>query len=174
MRWTFLFLFLGVNAIPIQAQVRVWEGVLNLPAYEEGAPDPNPSFDQFAIGRFSYPYTLRKQITDQRAEHRWRAIYLENEYLKCSVLPDLGGHIYTCADKISGQPMFYANPSIKKARIGYRGAWAAFGVEFNFPVSHNWVSMSPVDLRMWATRTAVRRSPWAISTEFMEWNGPSN
>src|SRR5258708_1802806 len=41
--------------------------------------------------------------------------------------------------------MFYANPSIKKARIGYRGAWAAFGVEFNFPVSHNWVSMSPVD-----------------------------
>src|ERR1700731_3548898 len=145
MRWRVLFLFLVVNATPIQAQVRVWEGVLNLPVYEEGAPDPNPSFDQFAIGRFSYPYTLRKQITDQRAEHRWRAIYLENEYLKCSVLPDLGGHIYTCVDKISGQPMFYANPSIKKARIGYRGAWAAFGVEFNFPVSHNWVSMSPVD-----------------------------
>ena len=145
MRWTVLFLLLVVNATPIQAQVRVWEGVLNLPAYEEGAPDPNPSFDQFAIGRFSYPYTLRKQITDRRAEHRWRAIYLENEYLKCSVLPDLGGHIYTCVDKISGQPMFYANPSIKKARIGYRGAWAAFGVEFNFPVSHNWVSMSPVD-----------------------------
>ncbi|HLY19468.1 MAG TPA: DUF5107 domain-containing protein, partial [Bryobacteraceae bacterium] len=30
------------------------------------------------------------------------------------------------------------------ANIGYRGAWAAFGIEFNFPVSHNWVSMSPV------------------------------
>src|SRR5204862_5736831 len=44
-----------------------------------------------------------------------------------------------------GKPMFYANPSIKKADIGYRGAWAAFGIEFNFPVSHNWVSMSPVD-----------------------------
>ena len=145
MRWTVLFLFLVVSATPIESQVRVWEGVLNLPAYEEGAPDPNPSFDQFAVGRFSYPYTLRKQITDQRAEHGWRAIYLENEYLKCSVLPDLGGHVYTCIDKISGQPMFYANPSIKKARIGYRGAWAAFGVEFNFPVSHNWVSMSPVD-----------------------------
>jgi tetratricopeptide (TPR) repeat protein len=146
MRWTVLFLFLGVNAVPIQAQVRVWEGVLNLPTYEEGLPDPNPPFDQFAAGRFNYPYTLRKEITDQRVEHRWRAIYFENEYLKCSVLPDLGGHIYTCIDKISGQPMFYANPSIKKARIGYRGAWAAFGVEFNFPVSHNWVSMSPVDL----------------------------
>ena len=39
---------------------------------------------------------------------------------------------------------FYANPTIKKAQIGYRGAWAAFGIEFNFPVSHNWVSLSPV------------------------------
>jgi len=131
--------------MPIEGQVRVWEGVLNLPAYEEGAPDPNPPFDQFSRDRFSYPYTLRKQISDQRAEHVWRAIYLENEYLKCSVLPDLGGHIYACIDKISGQAMFYQNPSIKKAVIGYRGAWAAFGVEFNFPVSHNWVSMSPVD-----------------------------
>jgi Flp pilus assembly protein TadD len=127
------------------AQVRVWEGTLKLPVYEEGAPDPTPPFDRFATNRFNYPYTLRTEITNNRVEHDLRAIYLENEYLKCSVLPDIGGHVYTCVDKINGLPMFYANPSLKKAKIGYRGAWAAFGVEFNFPVSHNWVSMSPVD-----------------------------
>ncbi len=140
-----LFAFLFLIAPSARGQARAWEGVLELPAYEEGAPDPNPSFDQFETSRFSYPYTLRKEMTNVRATHQFRAIYLENEYVKCSVLPDLGGHVYTCVDKISGKPMFYANPSIKKARIGYRGAWAAFGVEFNFPVSHNWVSMSPVD-----------------------------
>ena len=144
-RRAFAFVFLPVFATPISGQVRVWEGVLKLLTYEEGAPDPNPPFDQFSTGRFNYPYTLRNEITDTRVEHEWRAVYLENEYLKCSVLCDIGGHLYTCVDKISGQPMFYANPSIKKARIGYRGAWAAFGVEFNFPVSHNWVSMSPVN-----------------------------
>ncbi len=144
-RCAFVFLSSLVASIPIYGQVRVWEGVLNLPTYGEGAPDPNPPFDQFATGRFNYPYTLRNEITNTPAEHQWRSVYLENEYLKCSVLPDLGGHVYTCVDKINGQPMFYANPSIKKARIGYRGAWAAFGVEFNFPVSHNWVSMSPVN-----------------------------
>jgi Flp pilus assembly protein TadD len=127
------------------AQVHVWEGTLKLPVYEEGAPDPTPPFDQFAVNRFNYPYTLRMEITNNRVEHDLRAIYLENEYLRCSVLPDIGGHVYTCVDKIDGLPMFYANPSLKKAKIGYRGAWAAFGVEFNFPVSHNWVSMSPVD-----------------------------
>jgi len=128
-----------------QAQVRVWEGTLALPTYEEGVPDPNPPFDQFATNRFNYPYVLRENLTSRRVNKDWRAIYLENEYLKCSVLPDIGGHLYTCIDKISGQSMFYANTSIKKAAVGYRGAWAAFGIEFNFPVSHNWVSMSPVD-----------------------------
>jgi tetratricopeptide (TPR) repeat protein len=127
------------------AQVRVWQGTLTLPTYEEGLPDPNPPFDQFTTNRFNYPYTLRNNLTSRRTDHAWRAIYLENEYLKCSVLPDIGGHLYTCVDKISGKPMFYANPSIKKAAIAYRGAWAAFGVEFNFPVSHNWVTMSPVN-----------------------------
>src|SRR5260221_815204 len=144
-RVALLLLFLLVTTTFATGQVRVWEGTLKLPVYEEGAPDSNPPFDEFSTNRFSYPYTLRTEITSQRVEHDLRAIYLENEYLKCSVLPDVGGHLYTCLDKISGLPMFYANPSIKKAKIGYRGAWAAFVFGFNFPVSHNWVSMSPVD-----------------------------
>jgi membrane carboxypeptidase/penicillin-binding protein PbpC len=56
--------------------------------------------------------------------------------------PDIA---FADVDKVNGKPMFYANPSIKKANIGYRGAWAAFGVEYNFPVSHNWMSLSPID-----------------------------
>jgi tetratricopeptide (TPR) repeat protein len=144
LRWVFVFA-LTLFAIPTPAQVRVWEGTLTLPISEEGNPDPNPPFDQQATTRFNYPYTLRNELTGERRNHDLRAVFLENEYLKCSVLPDIGGHVYTCTDKISGQPMFYDNHSLKKAEIGYRGAWAAFGVEFNFPVSHNWMSMSPVD-----------------------------
>jgi tetratricopeptide (TPR) repeat protein len=137
------FIFLSLSAAA--AQVRVWQGSLTLPTYEEGLPDPNPPFDQYANGRFNYPYTLRHNLTNRRVDHAWRAVFLENEFLKCSVLPDIGGHLYSCTDKISGKPMFYQNPSIKKADIAYRGAWAAFGIEFNFPVSHNWVTVSPVD-----------------------------
>ncbi len=146
-----LFCVLGLAVIltalcgSVAAQVKVWQGTFTLPTYEEGQPDPNPPFDAYQTTRFNYPYTLRTNLTGEKTDHAWRAIFLENEYLKCTVLPDIGGHLYTCIDKISGQSMFYANPSIKKAQIGYRGAWAAFGVEFNFPVSHNWVSMSPVD-----------------------------
>ena len=144
-RYVLALALFSAFALPSSAQVRVWQGTFSLPTYDEGPPDPNPPFDQFATTRFNYPYTLRTNLTARRTDHQWRAIFLENEYLKCSILPDLGGHLYTCIDKINGLPMFYANPSIKKANIGYRGAWAAFGVEYNFPVSHNWMSLSPIN-----------------------------
>lgn len=134
-----------LSLCPLGAEVRVWQGTLPLPTYQEGLPDVNPPFDQFANQRFNYPYTLRESLGAHAVVQNWRAVFLENEYLKCSVLPDVGGHLYSCTDKLSGREMFYANPSLKKANISYRGAWAAFGVEFNFPVSHNWVSMAPVD-----------------------------
>lgn len=130
-------------------RVRAWEGTLTLPTYDEGAPDVNPPFDLLQpAGRPNYPYTIRDVLTDRRRPRAWRALFLENEYLKCSVLPDLGGHLYSCTDKVNGQEMFYANGSIKVSNIAYRGSWAAFGIEFNFPVSHNWMTTSPVDFAL--------------------------
>lgn len=143
---------LRVVAAAPETAVRVWEDSLELPTYAEGPPNPNPPFDLFSFTRFNYPYTLRDALSDRRAVQKWRALHLENQYLRVTVLPDLGGHLYSCVDKVSGRDLFYANPSIKKALIGYRGAWAAVGIEFNFPVSHNWMSMSPVDF-------AVRSQP---------------
>ncbi len=154
-------LFFGVHGLclpdAVQGQqpsvvVRAWEDVITLPTYEEGPPNPNPPFDFFAPRRINYPYTIRDNLTDRRASKEWRVLNLENEYLKCVVLPDIGGHLYSCTDKLNGAEMFYANPSIKLTQIGYRGAWAAFGVEFNFPVSHNWMTTSPVDY-------AISKSP---------------
>ena len=132
----------------VAAAVRAWEGTITLPTYEEDPPDTNAPFDLFTTSRFNYPYTIRDRLTSRRVLRRWRTLNLENEYLRCSVLPDLGGHLYTCTDKVNGQDLFYANTAIKLANVAYRGAWAALGIEFNFPVSHNWMTVSPVDYRI--------------------------
>jgi tetratricopeptide (TPR) repeat protein len=132
-------------AAPDVTRVRVWQDTIQIPTYAEGPANPNPPFDLLSFGRFNYPYPLRDALTEKREVVNWRALHLENEYLRLTVLPDLGGHVYSCLDKRNGRQMFYANSTIKKALIGYRGAWAAFGIEFNFPVSHNWMSLSPVD-----------------------------
>ena len=151
-------------AAPATAAVRAWRDVIEIPTYAEDAANPNPPFDLFTVGRFNYPYPLRDALTDRRERVRWRSLHLENEYLRLTVLPDLGGHIYSCLDKRTGREMFYANTAIKKALIGYRGAWAAFGVEFNFPVSHNWASMSPVDFAV-AERPDGSGSIWVGNTD---------
>jgi len=52
-------------------------------------------------------------------------------------------------------PCFMQNPSIKESQDwAIEGAWAAFGVEFNFPVSHNWV----FDVRQWILHLRITRT----------------
>jgi tetratricopeptide (TPR) repeat protein len=162
----------SANEAKAAVPARVWQDTIELPTYEEGLPDENPPFDQFVTnGRYNYPYTMRENLTNRVAPRKWRALNLENEYLKCVILPDLGGHLYRCVDKRNGEDMFYANPSLKFARIAYRGVWAAYGIEFNFPVSHNWMTASPVDF---STSTAAdgSASVWVRNIDRvygMEW-----
>ena len=135
-----------VSTPPVaSAQVRVSAETRTIPTYEEGLPDPNPPFDLFTSTRFNYPYTLRENLTEQRTPREWRVLVLENEQLRVEVLPDLGGRLWRCIDKANGASLFYANPTLKFAQVAYRGSWATFGIEWNFPVSHNWVTSSPVD-----------------------------
>jgi len=144
-----LSIFCSIGLWTQAQQVRVWQDEIVLPTHEEGPPDINPPFDLFKRRAFStYPYTTRENLTHKRTERTWRTLNLENEYLKVVVLPDLGGRLYSCVDKSNDTEMFYANSSIKFAQVAYRGAWVALGIEFNFPVSHNWMTVSPVDFGM--------------------------
>jgi tetratricopeptide (TPR) repeat protein len=138
---------LAILTLPLLlGEVRVGQDSLLLPTYEETLPDPSPHFYVYNPAEPSvYPYTMRTGFTKRRVDHAWRALRLENEYLMCIVLPDLGGHLYSCKDKLNGQEMFHANPSVKKAAVGLRGAWVAMGIEMNFPDGHTWVAVSPVD-----------------------------
>lgn len=135
-----------LSVVPLPAAVRVWQGSIAIPTYAEGPPDENPVFDYFRPQEGTvYPYTMRNVLTQDRSKKEWRTVEIENEYLHCTVLPDLGGRIYSCIDKLNGHDLFYANPTFKKVLVGLRGAWVAAGTEFNFPVGHSWMSISPVD-----------------------------
>ncbi len=133
------------SATPVSSVVKAWEDTISLPTYDEGLPPEDPPFDMFRYENWLYPYTMRTQLgTTARAE-AWRVIHLENEFLACSVLPDLGGHLYRCIDKANGHDVFHPALSIKKASVAPRGSWISTGIEFNFPVGHSWDTVSPVD-----------------------------
>ncbi len=125
--------------------VRVREGRLALSTYDEGPPAPNPPFSAFSTGYFpDYPYTVRAQSGQISHKVEWRVITLENEYLSCRVLPDLGGHLHGCTDKITGREIFYANPAVRRG-LGDARAFIATGIGTSFPIAPSRVGSSPVD-----------------------------
>jgi len=108
--------------------VEIREETLELPTYVWGPPDPNPPFQRKGGGSI-YPYPLLDDLGEDARPVRYRALVTENEYLRVTVLPDLGGRIYSALHKPSGQQVFHRNSVVKPGLIGLRGAWVSGGVE---------------------------------------------
>ena len=126
------------------AGVRSWEGSLSLPTYA-WYDDVNPVFAPYE-GRIYYPYTRQEHIAKTSAPRTYRALFLENEYLRVVCLPELGGRIHSVLDKSTGEEMFHRNDVIKPALIAMRGAWIGGGIEWNpGPHGHTVTIVSPVD-----------------------------
>ena len=145
------FLVIVLTAIPLQgdSSVKVWEESLVIPTYRIGRPDLNPIFYtgrayQGAKGPV-YPYPLLDKLTDIREDKTYKALYLENDYIKICVLPEIGGRIFSALDKTNNYDFFYRQHVIKPALIGMLGAWISGGVEWNFPHHHRATGFMNVD-----------------------------
>ncbi|MDH4208405.1 MAG: DUF5107 domain-containing protein, partial [Anaerolineae bacterium] len=72
----------------------------------------------------------------------FKAVVLENRYLRLTILPELGGRLYECVFKPTGQNIFYRNQVLKPTPWGPLSRelnwWlAAGGMEWAFPVSEH-------------------------------------
>ena len=144
-----LFPLFAVVTAAAAEPVRVWETNLVVPTYLAAPPSPVPRFYegrtyQGAKATF-YPYPVQDVLTDVKSNVTYRALFLENQYVQISVLPELGGRIFSAVDKANGYDFFYRQHVIKPALIGMLGAWISGGVEWNVPHHHRATSFSPVD-----------------------------
>lgn len=177
LRWFFAFLLASASLGWAQTPVSIHEAPLALPTYEIGPPDLEPMFYagrnyQGARGVI-YPYPLYDNLLDVRDNKTYQADYLENRYVKITVLPELGGRILSATDKTDGYDYVYRQTEIKPALIGMLGAWISGGVEWNIPHHHRATSYLPVDHRLirnadgsstiWVGEVELRhRMEWAV------------
>lgn len=166
-------------AVPLRAssEVKIWEESLVLPTYLTGEPERFPIFYsgrayQGAKGPV-YPYPMLDKLTDVRENKTYKALYLENDYIRICVLPEIGGRIFSALDKTNNYDFFYRQHVIKPALIGMLGAWISGGVEWNFPHHHRATSFMPVDYALienedgsktiWVGEMEIRhRTRWII------------
>lgn len=129
--------------------VKAWKEKVVIPTYEVGKPEKNPIFLEKRVYQGSsgvvYPYPVIESISNEKTDHEWNAVFIENEYIKVMVLPELGGRVQMAYDKIKKRHFVYYNHVIKPALVGLAGPWISGGIEFNWPQHHRPSTYMPVD-----------------------------
>jgi tetratricopeptide (TPR) repeat protein len=136
------------TAVPA-TQVKAAEETLILPTYLPAAPDKNPMFLEKRVYQGSsgkvYPLPFTDRIAEKPVDRKWQAIWIENEFLRVLVLPEIGGRIHAILDKTNGYDLIYNQHVIKPALVGLAGPWISGGIEFNWPQHHRPATFLPVN-----------------------------
>ena len=151
-----MLLFTGICVFSLTAQnvseVKVYEGKETIPTYKKGADETSPIFYtgrgvQGAAGHI-YPYPAQTNLGDKLTMESYDMVYLENEYLKVTILPAFGGRLFSAIDKTNGHELFHRNSTIKPDLIGTLGAWISGGIEWCYPHHHRTTTLLPADYTM--------------------------
>jgi tetratricopeptide (TPR) repeat protein len=160
-----LLLLISTNLL---AQVKVTEQEWTIPTYPVRPPDKNPMFfrgeSYQGASKYIYPYGMNDAISNEKSDHAWKAVILENEYIKLCITPDIGGKIYYGTDKTDGYNFIYKNDVFKPSNIGMLGAWVSGGIEWCVIHHHRASTLLPVDYEMIENKDGSK-TVWIGETE---------
>ncbi|MGD0756547.1 MAG: DUF5107 domain-containing protein [Bacteroidales bacterium] len=170
-----LFPLILLNTANLNAQVRISEQEWVIPTYKVSPPDKNPMFfkgeSYQGASKFIYPYGMNDVIANDKSDQPYKALILENEYIKLCVTPEIGGKLYYGTDKTNGYSFIYKNGVVKPSNIGMLGAWVSGGIEWCVIHHHRASTFLPVDYDL-AENKDGSKTIWIGETELrhrMRW-----
>ena len=148
-----------------RATVREYRKVIRTYPFSDPNPIPQP-------GRI-YPYFRFDGYTDRPVDREWTVIELENDYLRVTILPEIGGKIWSAVEKSTGRSFIYDNHVVKFRDIALRGPWTSGGIEPNYGIiGHTPNCATPVDYTTGTTPEGatvvigvfdlLTRTPWRL------------
>ncbi len=170
-RYTLITLFIIIAMSNSNyGQAKVWSNTIQIPTWEVGPTETNPAFpNTIAIHEFNrkiYPYPYKDLLAQNKAPKDYIACWLENEFIKVLITPEIGGKLYGATDKTNNFNFIYWQPTVKPALIGLTGAWTSGGIEWNFPSAHRHTSFSPVSYRT-VENSDGSKTVWIGETEWV-------
>ncbi|MFG2888994.1 DUF5107 domain-containing protein [Streptomyces sp. NPDC048248] len=92
---------------------------------------------------------LPTRMRDGYGRHRVgtdvEALVIENERLRATVLPGLGGRVYSLHHKPTDRELLYRNPVLQPANFALNGAWFSGGIEWNIGATgHTTLACAPL------------------------------
>lgn len=91
------------------------------------------------------PTRLRDGYGRDRGPADLDTIVIENDRLRVTVLPGLGGRVHSLHHKPTGRELVYRNPVLQPADFALNGAWFSGGIEWNTGATgHTTLSCAPL------------------------------
>src|SRR5262245_4458018 len=150
---TLLFILLcGLHTLTF-AQVRFTRGELEIPTYTFSRSENVAPLFKSADGGALYPYARLDSDSMSRKPIpvRYESLTLENEYLRVTLLPDLGGRIWSARDRVADREIFYTTSVIKPTTYNQRGGWPVGNLEVYGPYDAHMLTW-PGEAWPWAFR----------------------
>jgi hypothetical protein len=134
-------LLLGFSGeLSAQSPAQIRESTKSYKTYPFSRPDPS------APSKTIYPYFRYNGFTNIPEQKNWKTVELENDYIRITILPEVGGKIWNAVDKKTGRSFIYNNEVVKFRDIAMRGPWTSGGIEPNYGIiGHTPNCATPVD-----------------------------
>ena len=124
-----------------QSNATIKESSVVLKTYPFYDPDPTPRPNVYY-----YPWFRFDGFSTEGENKSWKEVILENDYIKVSIFPEIGGKIWGAVEKSTGNEFVYYNSVVKFRDIAMRGPWTSGGIELNFGIiGHSPNTSTPVD-----------------------------
>lgn len=99
----------------------------------------------YAPLRSLLPVRVRDGYDRRRRPRPLDTLVIENDRLRATVLPGLGGRVSSLFHKPTGRELLYRNPVFQPANFALNGAWFSGGIEWNIGATgHTTLSCAPV------------------------------
>ncbi len=140
-----LFFILGSCSFGAYSQqaTRASEELKEYVTYPFSDPDPIASPQKL------YPYFRFDGFAHKSEKKQWKAVILENDFIRVQIMPEIGGKIWSAYDKVNKRHYIYNNDVVKFRDIAMRGPWTSGGIEANYGIiGHTPNTSTPVDYRL--------------------------
>jgi hypothetical protein len=88
---------------------------------------------------------MQDGYTRRRQSREMASVVLENEFLRVTVLPQVGGKVASIFHKPLQRELIYRNPVFQPGNLALRNAWTSGGIEWNTAqMGHHYLACSPI------------------------------
>jgi len=112
---------------------------------DESVPEDDRRYMGWMTGWRVLPHRLQDEYSRRRQVRALDALVIENEFLKATFLPNVGGKLASLIHKPVGRELLHRNPVFQPANLALRNAWTSGGIEWNsVQPGHHYLTCSPV------------------------------